>query len=343
MNPSNSGLAKRALAMEKRIEQMDKVDRPVTAKKPASKFDAGGYAAKEIVSFDCVCKRYGDKVLLRNTDLKILKNDRIAFVGANGCGKSTLLKMIMGEEGVDNGSIKISTNAKIGYMPQTITFNNANATVLDTLRAATNVPEEKARSILARFHFLAADVMKKVGTLSGGEKSRLTLCLMMQRKYNFLLLDEPTNHLDIASREWIEKALSDFEGTMLFVSHDRYFLNKFADKVWSMEGGNITQYECGFEEYLEAACKNKGSETASKKNSQKSTLKSSVQSTPLKSEASSIEKQIVEAECALGKVNDEIEADLLKNDFSRMNYLHIKKGRLTELLADLYKDWIDSN
>jgi ATPase subunit of ABC transporter with duplicated ATPase domains len=189
--------------------------------------------------------------VLTRQSLNIYRNDRIALFGANGCGKTTLMKMTVDEQLPDSGQINVSVNAKTAYMPQIIEFENGSATVLDTLRSDTGITEEKARGILAGFHFGPGDVMKKVNVLSGGEKSRLKLCLMMQRDVNFLLLDEPTNHLDIMSREWIENALGDFEGTMLFVSHDRYFLNKFAEKVWSMENGVITEYNCGFNEYLE--------------------------------------------------------------------------------------------
>ena len=231
----NEALHKRAFAIEKRIEKMDKVDKPFKARKLHVQFDSGGHASKEILSFEAVAKSYGDKKLFEDFNFKISRDDRIALVGANGCGKTTLLKMISGEEQPDRGIIKLSVNAKCAYMPQIIVFENMDATVLDTLRASFSLPEEKARGILARFNFRASDVLKKVGTLSGGEKSRLKLCLMMQNNVNFLLLDEPTNHLDIATREWIEKVLADFEGTMLFVSHDRYFLNKFADKVFDMD------------------------------------------------------------------------------------------------------------
>ncbi len=237
----NEALHKRAFAIEKRIEKMDKIDRPARERALTAEFDSGGHVAKELVSIDSVCKNYGSKALLKDLDLQIYRNDCIALAGANGCGKSTLLKMIMNEESCDSGVIKMSVNVKPAYMPQIITFANEDATVLDTLRSEISVSEERARSILAGFHFRAVDVMKKVNTLSGGEKSRLKLCLMMQHDVNFLLLDEPTNHLDIASREWIEKALTDFEGTMLFVSHDRYFLNKFADKVWSINSGMVTE------------------------------------------------------------------------------------------------------
>jgi ATPase subunit of ABC transporter with duplicated ATPase domains len=127
-------------------------------------------------------------------------------------------------------------------MPQIIKFDDENATVLETLRDAIGLAEDKTRSILANFKFKAPDVMKKVKNLSGGEKSRLKLCMLMQTKVNFLILDEPTNHLDIDSREWIEEAISEWDCTMLFISHDRYFLNKFASKIWSMKDGKITDY-----------------------------------------------------------------------------------------------------
>ena len=248
---STSGHDKRAKNILRSIDRMDKVYKPAAARKLTAEFDGGGYASKEIVSLDSVCKSYGSKVILSDLSLKIRRNERIALIGANGCGKTTLLKMITGEEQPDSGIVKVSPSIKPAYMSQIITFEDMDATVLDTLRYAADVPAEKARNILAGFHFQAADVNKKVGVLSGGEKSRLKLCMMMQEHINFLLLDEPTNHLDIASREWIESALADFDGTMLFVSHDRYFLGKFTEQVWSMDGGVITKYGCGFDEYLE--------------------------------------------------------------------------------------------
>jgi len=333
INPSNTGLAKRAHAMEKRIEQMDKVERPVTAKKLTAEFDSGGHAAKVVVSFESVCKRFGENVLIHDLNVNILRNDRIAFVGANGCGKSTLLKMIMDEERFYNGDIRISSNVKIGYMPQVISFDDMEATVLDTLRAEIGVPEEKARGILARFQFVSADVMKKVGTLSGGEKSRLKLCLMMQTNINFLLLDEPTNHLDIASREWLENALSDFEGTMLFVSHDRYFLNRFADKVWSMENGTVTRHDYGYEEYIETLRKDTVSEEVPKKVKVKTKVASQ------KSAVVSVETRIMEAEAELSKVEAEIEMELLKADYSKMSELHEKMNRLEAQIDTLYHEW----
>ena len=238
-------------AILSRIDHMVKIDKPNTTNKLTAGFEGGGHASKDIVSFDSAGKSYGEKILFSDLNLKIRRNNRIALVGANGCGKTTLMKIIMGEEHTDVGEVKVSPNVKCGYMPQIITFDSAAAAILEIFRLETGETEEKARSVLAGFNFTAEDISKKAGSLSGGEKSRLKLCLMMQKNINFLMLDEPTNHLDIASREWIENALLDFDGTMLFVSHDRYFLNKFADRVWVMENGAVTDYDCGFEEYSE--------------------------------------------------------------------------------------------
>jgi ATPase subunit of ABC transporter with duplicated ATPase domains len=243
MNPSNTGLAKRAIAMERRIEQMDKVEKPKKRRRINEEFGDGLHAAKELVVFENVSKRFGEKVLMDGVSLKIRRNGSIALIGANGCGKTTLLRLILGEETADGGTVRVSSNAKIAYLPQIIEFDNPNATMLEIVRDFTDATEERARSILAGFHFRANDVLKQAGSLSGGERSRLKLCLLMQGSVNLLILDEPTNHLDIESREWIEEAISNFGGTILFISHDRYFLDKFAETVWEMGDGAVVSYD----------------------------------------------------------------------------------------------------
>ena len=233
----------------KRIDHMDKIEKPGTVKKMTEDFSSGGYAAKVIVSFDSVSKGYGGNLLLDDVNLDISRNDRIALIGANGCGKTTLLRLMLDEERCDSGTVKVSSNVNIIYMPQIIKFDDENATVLETFRNECDIPEGKARSILTKFRFRTPDIAKKVSTLSGGEKSRLKLCLLMQTTANFLILDEPTNHLDIDSREWIEDAVAEWDGTMLFISHDRYFLNKFATKIWSMKDGKISEFIGEFDDY----------------------------------------------------------------------------------------------
>ena len=337
MAPSNTGLSKRIKAFEKRIEQMDKVDKPTTSKKMTEDFNSGGHAAKVVVSLDSVHKAYGSNVLLNCVSHNINRNDRIALIGANGCGKTTLLRMIMGEEACDNGIIKVSSNIKIAYMSQIILFDDINATVLDTLRNISPLPEDKLRSILARFRFKAPDVIKKVCNLSGGEKSRLKLCLLMQNQANFLILDEPTNHLDIESREWIEDAVSDFNGTMLFISHDRFFLNRFASKIWNMKDGEITAYDCGFEEFLHATSlsENKATAQSNKKKNGKPPAKTKEKPKAL----IPYETQIYGAEAELAAIDDEIAAILPDSDYAKINLLYQKKAKLEDYIALLYEDW----
>ncbi|MCL2605115.1 MAG: ATP-binding cassette domain-containing protein [Defluviitaleaceae bacterium] len=230
-------------AILSRIDHMVKIDKPNTTRRVVEDFKSGGYAAKVVVSLDNVRKSYGDNVLMDGITHNILRNDRIALIGANGCGKTTLIKLITGEEECDGGNVKVSGNIKFAYLPQIVHFDNVNATVLETIRGATGLPEDKARALLMKFNFRTPDIVKKVSSLSGGEKSRLKLCLLMQEKINFLILDEPTNHLDIESREWIEEAVADFDGTLLMISHDRYFINKFAARIWHMANGAITEIE----------------------------------------------------------------------------------------------------
>jgi len=324
-------------AILSRIDHMVKVDKPITSRKISDEFNSGGHAAKEVVSLCAVHKSYGSNMLLNDVSLSIGRNDRIALIGANGCGKTTLLRLIMDEESTDNGVIKVSSNIKIAYMPQIIVFDDEEITVLEALRYATSLPEEKVRSILARFRFGAPDVLKKVGSLSGGEKSRLKLCLLMQNQANFLILDEPTNHLDIESREWIEDAISEFNGTMLFISHDRYFLGKFASKIWSMEGGNITAYDGDFDNYLKSATaaniQPATSSAGKRKKKQPAKAKEKTRAPIL------YEAQIYTAEADLDILDKEIELHLPGSDYKKIDALYQKKHQLEELIASLYDKW----
>jgi len=330
INPANTGLAKRAQAMERRIQQMDKVDRPVTAKKMAEEFSHSGHAAKAVVTLENVCKSYGKNPLINDITLTIDRGDHVAIVGANGCGKTTLVKLIMGEETCDSGTANVSTAMKIAYMPQIVTFENENATVFDTLRYTTDPPiaEEKARSILANFRFRAPDVQKKVGSLSGGEKSRLKLCLLMQNKVNFLILDEPTNHLDIESREWIEDAISDFPCTKLFISHDRYFLNKFATRIWAMENGQIADFHGLYEDFKPHTDEPKKRQQRPKK----------VKPTKIAvSKEIPIEELIAQKEAELRAIDTQIETDLAAGEYDNMDVFYAKKHSLEEEILMLYE------
>ena len=250
---------------------------------------------------------------------------------------SVVLKIIMGEESYESGLVKVSGNIKIAYMSQIIFFEDENATTLETLRNATQFTEEKVRSILAGFRFKAPDVLKKVGSLSGGERSRLKLCLLMQNQVNFLILDEPTNHLDIESREWIEDAVADFNGTMLFISHDRFFLNRFASKVWNMKDGEITEYVGSFEDYQQANTTDTALKTTPTTNKKKQKLPAKVKEKP--KPLVSFEALIYETEAELSAVNKEIDLRLADSEYGIMSALYNKKHQLEEKIASLYDEW----
>ena len=195
-----------------------------------------------------VSKAFGDKVLFSDVNLNVEAGERIALLGDNGTGKSTFIKCLLGEEDCA-GKIQFGPTVKWGYLPQIIHFDHPERSLYDTMLYEKNCTPQVARDRLGAFMFQGEDVFKTVGNLSGGEQSRLRLCMLMDEKINLLILDEPTNHLDIASREWVEAAIEEFEGVLLFVSHDRYFIEKFAERIWLLEGGAIRDFRCGYQKY----------------------------------------------------------------------------------------------
>jgi len=324
-------------AILSRIDHMEKIEKPTTSRKITEDFNSGGHAAKEVLLLESVSKSYGSNVLMENLNLSITRNDRIALIGPNGCGKTTLIKMIMGQEPSDSGVVKLSSNINIAYMSQIILFENENATVLETAQNAIGLLEAPTRNILARFAFRGEDVLKRVKSLSGGEKSRLNLCILMQSEANFLILDEPTNHLDIDSREWIENAVSQWDVTMLFISHDRYFLNKFASKIWSMKDGSITEFAGVFEKYLEATAIAEAQVNIS--NNDKKKKRVFVKPKEEVKKKIPFETLIYEAEARLDEVNEEIEVYLANAEYDKMDECYQEKYQLEEQIGMLYDDW----
>ena len=243
-------LHKRAFSIEKRIERMRTTSRPAQRRKLDARFTAADFHGDEVLSLRNLSMSYGLKRLFEGINLKIEGGERIALIGDNGVGKSTLLKLIMGEEYPDAGRIRIGPQTRISYLPQVMAFDDPHATLLDTmLSAKRNLSAQSARNRLAAYDFTGEDVFKPVYVLSGGEQSRLRLCMLMDDETNLLILDEPTNHLDIASREWIEDAVEAYDGALLFVRHDRYFINRFATRIWELADGTITDYPMGFTQY----------------------------------------------------------------------------------------------
>ncbi|MBQ6973678.1 MAG: ABC-F family ATP-binding cassette domain-containing protein [Oscillospiraceae bacterium] len=246
----NDKTYRRAISMEKRIARMNTTVKPTKAKRMDARFASREFRGDEVLQLRGVTKAFGDRTLFEEIYLHVVPGERIALLGENGTGKTTLLNMIMNRESVDGGVIRTGPSVRTAYLPQIIHFDHPERSMVDTMfYEKKNMSATSARNRLAAYDFRGEDVFKSVAVLSGGELSRLRLCMLMDEEINFLILDEPTNHLDIASREWIEEAVEAFEGTLLFVSHDRYFIDRFATRIWELAEGTITDYPMNFAQY----------------------------------------------------------------------------------------------
>ena len=245
---NNRTLYRRAMSIQHRMERIERTKRPTKDKTMKASFGEKDFSGDVVFTVKHMEKHFGSRELFSNVDLRVEGGERIAILGDNGTGKSTFLKCLMGEEDF-TGKIQFGPTVKWGYLPQIIHFDHPERTLYDTMLYEKNCTPQTARDRLGMFLFSGEDVFKTVGTLSGGEQSRLRLCMLMDEKINLLILDEPTNHLDIASREWVEAAIEEFEGALLFVSHDRYFIEKFAERIWELEDGTIRDYPCGYAKY----------------------------------------------------------------------------------------------
>lgn len=252
MRGDNGKFFRRAASMQKLLNKVQKIDKPVLERESIKiSVNTAGRSGNEVISIKKLYKSYGEKVLLNNAELLVKNGEAIALIGANGCGKSTMIKILLGIEVADEGTASLGASVKLGYLPQNITFEDENKTILECFREDIAISEQKAREFLAKYLFYGERVFKKVGALSGGERSRLKLALLMYSEVNVLILDEPTNHLDIDSREELEDYLKEFKGTLLFVSHDRYFINNIAGRVVELCQGSLISYGGNYEYYKE--------------------------------------------------------------------------------------------
>ncbi|MGH0595541.1 MULTISPECIES: ribosomal protection-like ABC-F family protein [Bacillus] len=241
-NPPNEGLHKRARSMERALERIEKLKKPILERKQMGlQFEGKERSGKDVVVMKEVSKGFADHPLFNEANLHVRFQERAAIVGRNGTGKTTLLKLLLEEIEPDAGEIRIGSSVKIGYLSQHA-YGNMKSNVLEAFREYVAVTEGEARHILAKFLFYGPAVFKKVTQLSGGEKMRLRLAQLMYQDINFLILDEPTNHLDIESREVLEEALEQYNGTILAVSHDRYFLNKLFEKTYWIDEHKLFEF-----------------------------------------------------------------------------------------------------
>jgi ATP-binding cassette, subfamily F, member 3 len=249
----NDKFATRIHNMEARIERIEKIDRPVLERRRMGLELNGWRGSNQVLEFVDVNKSFSHRSILEEINFLIRHGERVGLIGANGAGKSVLLRLILGREQPTSGEIKIGPSVKIGYYAQEHETLDFNQTVIDAVRLAGNMSESNAVSLLIRYLFTYQQAVQKIGSLSGGERSRLQLALLVLSGANFLLLDEPTNNLDIASAEVLENALNDFNGTVLVISHDRYFLDRTVKRIFALEEGAIAETVGGYSDYAAKA------------------------------------------------------------------------------------------
>lgn len=249
--PGGESFFKRAASIQKRLDKIELLDKPETVKEIPLNFQMTDRSGKQVLMVRDFDLTVADKDLLDQVSFDVAFKDRTCLMGKNGSGKSTLIKYIMGlyENEQEDDHVRIGSNVSIGYIPQTITFENDNAAILDVARKSYYGSETHLRASLAKFMFNGENVFKRVGTLSGGEKVRLKLFELMQKNVNLLIMDEPTNHIDITTQEVLEEALKEYPGTILFISHDRYFINEIAQKILYIEDKGITEYLGNYDDY----------------------------------------------------------------------------------------------
>ena len=258
-SPSGESFFKRAASIQKRLDKIELLKRPEEQKEIPINFKMDSRSGNQVLLVNNLKLDVPSKQLLENVSFNIYFKDTVCLMGKNGCGKSTLIKQIIqlynSDDTLDNENIKLGSNVLIGYIPQVIEFNDDNETILNYIKKFYNGTETHLRASLAKFLFNGDNVFKRVGNLSGGEKVRIKLFELMQKNVNFLIMDEPTNHIDITTKEVLESALKDFPGTILFISHDRYFINELAQKILYIEDKKIKEYLGNYDYFKEQKIK----------------------------------------------------------------------------------------
>ena len=336
---NNRTLYRRAMSIQHRMERIEKTKRPTVEKTMKASFAQRDFQGDLVFETKGLGKAFGDKRLFSDVNLSVKGGERIALLGDNGAGKTTFIHCLLGEEDCE-GKLKFGPTVKWGYLPQIIHFSHPERTLYDTMLYEKNLTPQAARDRLGAFLFQGEDVFKTVGTLSGGEQSRLRLCMLMDEKINFLILDEPTNHLDIASREWVEAAIEEFEGVLLFVSHDRYFIEKFAERIWLLEDGTIRDFRCGYQKYRSILAHEAAAQTLpQKKEPDHKERREKPKSNEKEQEklVRRLEREIEKQEKVVAGLDEAIEAAAA--DYQELTRLLGEKEEAEAILLDLMEQW----
>jgi ATP-binding cassette, subfamily F, member 3 len=339
INTDNNAHMARAKRLEAKIEELQQISKPLVSKKIRAAIQQNSRSGKIALVLDKIDKSFAENRLLQKASLQINYGEKAALLGANGSGKTTIFEMIIGTQSIDSGTIKLGSNVKIGYLEQEVKFENIEDSVLDTFLSHFPMYQGEARSKLAKFLFSGDDVFKKVEQLSGGEKIRLKLCLMLESEINFLFLDEPTNHLDIDSKEMMEELLQEFQGTVIFVSHDRYFISKIATDIVELTDKKLIKYEGNYQYYEE--CKKKKAvlqeESAKIRKEIPKKAENEIDFGKIENKIRKIEEQITWHERELDKKNERMK--MYGSNYEKLLVLHEEKEKLNDQIRFLYQEW----
>ena len=344
-------LVKRAQSREKRLAHLEILERPETKQaKLKLSFDANYKSGNDVVIAEDLEKSYGEKHLFSHVSMDIKKGEKICFIGDNGIGKTTLMKILLGREKADDGYLKIGYNVEWGYYDQGQLLLDDNETVLGEMKNAYHLyTDTEMRSLLGRFLFFGDDVFKKVGSLSGGEKAKLSLLKLMLSGANTLVLDEPTNHLDIDSKEVVEAAISEFAGTVLIVSHDRFLLSKIPDRIFELTEDGLVEYKGKFDYYLEkkeameAACEElvqEAPEVVTSQDDRQLKKQQEAEDRRLKRRTEELEAKIHQLEGAISELETEMCKEERVIDVAYMREAAEALTNLKEELDDCYDEYL---
>ena len=335
-----------AESREKALDRMEKLEKPVDERAIRFSFEARRRTGEDVLQLTEMSKSFGEKHLFHDLTLRVRAGDRVALIGPNGVGKSTLIKIIVGEEQPDTGFIRYGSNVDIGYYDQHQSTLHADKTVLDEIwDRFPQMEQSNVRGALGMFLFTGDDVFKPIHTLSGGEKGRVALTALMLRKDNLLLLDEPTNHLDMDSREVLEDALADFGGTIITVSHDRYFINRIANRIIEMQPDGVTEYIGNYDDYIErknrpVAVEAEAGKTKTELEKEKRREKLSRQALrQLKIRAQEAEKAVGVKEAEIAELEAQMADPSLYSDAQKSSDVQRAYQKAQQALQTLYEQW----
>lgn len=339
-----------AKSREKMLAKIELIDEPKgPGKKAHFHFEAGRKSVKSVLTLKGVTKRFNDRQLFEKLDLEVERGDRLGIIGANGSGKSTLLKMVMGLAEPSEGRIELGNDVEIGYFSQDLGGLNTDNTILEEVEEACELKREQVRTLLGSLLFTGEDVFKKISVLSGGERNRVVLAKLLVSKANVLILDEPTNHLDISAKDALETALCEYNGTIILVSHDRYFLNHVVDRIVEIENGRVIQFKGSYSEYRKWKADQASASGASKVSSVKQLPQSDIKRRPRDNserEKKRIQQMLVLLETEISNAEAEVEAlgrrlsdPNLYADADECKAVIDEHRKCQERLDDLYAQW----